>query len=429
MLSFTKHAFENETQVLYISLEDEDVSHIQVDLLSGTDNETSSKDYEIAHFLEHLNAQLTSSDRRNSLEIAQELESVGIRWNAFTSPHRTGYFMVGPSRRISLMIDVLLSTFYDFQIDRNLFFQEKQAVIQELTRRASSAWLSLRESHYASLFPNHPRSKLLKERIRNVTTLIESDLLDFRRRHYLPSNTFITVAHSARNKIAVLGQIGSFVGRVQPSRSPAPEFPRLKPAYRRFAITHVPIFGTESTRIFISYKIPYTAFDFEENVTMRAIALLLTRGFSSRLYDKLRRQKGFIYSVRAYPLFDPIDKNMSHLLIDTTTFHKNIADTILITINALTQFAKEGITGQEFDKYKKNIRMVFAENELILHPSKWVSNLTNYFIWNKEILDDATEEKIALSITQETIQRLAREIFVDNPQIVVTYGGPIKMHV
>ena len=429
MLSFTKYRYENKTRVLYISLRDEDVSQIQVDLLSGTDNETSPGDYEAAHFLEHLNAQLTSSTRRDSLKIAQELEAAGVRWNAFTSPHRTGYFMIGPSKRIRLMIDVLLSSFYDFQMDEGLFHQERAAVIQELARKLGSASGPLKESHYSSLFAGHPRSKTLRERIQNTAKLPPEDLLDFRRRHYLASRTSITIAHTGRDKKAVMGQIEGFVDQGRPNQVPAPEFPRLNWTPRSRSITHVPTAtGIESARILISYRVPYTAFDYGKTATIGAIAFLLTNGFSSRLYDVLRRRMGLIYSIGASPLLDPIDRNMSHLLVDTTTFHENTADVISAVIDTLATFAREPTTRQELVKYQENVKMTFAEDRLILHPSKWVSSLGAYFAWNQEILDDEARERIALKITRQKIQKMATKIFLDDPQITVTYGGPIKIH-
>ncbi len=104
----------NGIRILYIFIGGE-VVHVQIDVKTGSDdefgdNELNSYELESAHFLEYLMAQFTSTKNstKSSIKIAQELENLGVTWNAFTTPHRTGYYLTGPKETFCSMKE------YDF---------------------------------------------------------------------------------------------------------------------------------------------------------------------------------------------------------------------------------------------------------------------------------------------------------------------------
>ena len=419
---------QNGLRALYIPVDDA-VSHVQIDVLSGSDNETDSHALETAHFLEHMNGQLTSSDQPNALKISRRLEGRGVRWNAFVTPYRTGYFLTGPSTSFALMLDVLLSTFFSFKLDASVFEQERHAVVQELKRHRSSKWYRLLQTHRKVLYPGHPRSASIDARLRNVKKLTTGDLLKFRRKFYVAENILVTVAHRAEERDRVLAVLADRSGVSQ--RRPATSFPRLEPRDDQgVTIAYSPYPGALTTRALISFRVPYSYFEDNQKYSLLALSMLLTGGFSSRLYRRLRSVEGLVYSISSSPYLDFHDAALSMFTIETSSDTDDVAKVIAIVLHEAFRLARPGdISDAELEKYRNQVAFRFDELRLNRHPRKRVGLYTETAVWRRAVVTEDEHRENALSISRENIEGVARVVFSPHlASVIVTYGGPRNLN-
>jgi len=414
------------------------VAHVQIDIIGGSDDEVHPSMYEIAHLLEHMIAMLTSTrDTRTYKQIARDLEEMGINWNAFVTPQRTGYFLSGPSKSFDVMLTTLLNAVINFKPTKDLFSNEKAAVEQELKRISNQSSTDIEEVHSQILYPNHPRSASIADRIKNLQTLTLKQLLQFKSDYYSTKDMLLTIA-SPFNSPASKGNeeskklIDWLVRRLEslPMTSRKLDLPKLErmSTLKRLFLVHVFKKNVTSSRMLITFKIPYLFFNIRVYYSLMAISTTLTMGFSSRLLERLRSVEGLIYSISSSVYLDPYDKNMSTFTIETKTNNEWAGRAILSILDELKELGKRGITQSEFNKYQNRIKFHFNEEELILHPTKWVLFYSQNALWKTPILLNSEHKKVALSVEQKEINDLARDVFIAFNTAVITYEGPIDLN-
>ncbi len=430
------------------------VVHVQIDVKTGFDDESK---LESAHFLEHLIAQFSSTkDKRNSIQIAEDLESLGVIWNAFTTPHRTGYYLTGPKEAFEKMTEVLINAFFYFKVNNETIFQnEKNAVEEELKRISNLQWYDLIYNHNLELYPNHPRSANINDRLSSTKTLNLKDLNEFKNDFYATEEIIITLASpykpKSKNGEKFISKLKNqleleikpktkdkkFIFKLEKQikiitawkRERKKEFPFLKlPEQLNSIITYIFKPDVSSSQIFISFRVPYKYFDNKKRWSIFAISMILTSGFSSRLLKRLRTQRGLIYSIKSYSDLDPYDENMSSFTVQTSIANKKVGTVIRIILEEISNLANKRITTKEFRKYKRRINLIFNIRALNHHPEKWVSTFTENLLWKKKIENESDHRKVALSITKNEINLTAHEIFLKSKQIIISYGGPKKVN-
>ena len=98
-----------------------------------------------AHFIEHLMSFYPSklpeplkerlgSDFPNSVENQNELDGMGVLSNAWTSERTCGYFMEALSEYRETLIDLMFKNYTHPYLDKEVFEQERNAVINELVK-------------------------------------------------------------------------------------------------------------------------------------------------------------------------------------------------------------------------------------------------------------------------------------------------------
>lgn len=423
-------------RILHISTrENGGIAHVQVDVRTGSDDETMGVKFESAHFLEHLIAQLTSKkDERDSIEIARDLERRGIVWNAFTAPHRTGYYLSGPGESFDVMVEVLMNAFFNFKLDsQRIFENEKVAVQQELMRLASRQSYPMMVIRSKFLYPNHPRSATVVERLESVEQITMSDLESFRNDFYANSEILITLASPLSDEDGrryvedrLKGDLLSERTLPEFRRERVRDFPLLKLSATETSdvIAYVRNENVINSRISVTFRVPYAYFDDLKRYSMVAISMILTGGFSSRLYERLRTIGGLVYSVSSHPFLDYLDSRMSTFTIDTSTNNERVGEGIRAILDEISQLGREGISEREFEKYQNRIGFRFSERELNTHPGKWVSKYTESLLWHRPIELESQARSDAFRLKKAEIDAVAKEIFLHSRQIVVVYGGP-----
>ena len=179
---------------------------------------------------------------------------------------------------------------------------------------------------------------------------------------------------------------------------------------------------------------PYTYFggggddDDGQRYAVVAVAALLADGFSSRLHTRLRTVEGLVYSVSARAQLDPHDAAMSTLTVDTTSDAANTARVIALVLDELMRMGREGITEDEFTKFHNRVAVRFRERRLNAHPSKWAATYTESAVWGRAVVTEAEHEREALAVRRADVDAVARRVFAEAPDLVVTYGGPANVN-
>ena len=124
-------------------------------LLVGTGSRYESKENNgIAHFFEHM-AFKGSSQYPTAMDLAQTVEGFGGVFNAFTSKEYTGYWIKGPVKHVTIMLEVLSDMIQSPILADEEIEREKGVIVEEINMYEDQPQRRIAELYEQMLFPNN----------------------------------------------------------------------------------------------------------------------------------------------------------------------------------------------------------------------------------------------------------------------------------
>ncbi len=242
----------------------------------------------IAHFLEHMAFKGTA--RRSALRIAEEIEDVGGYINAWTSREATAYFARVLAEDVPLAVDllsdiVLHSTFEprEIEVERGVILQE---IGQSLDTPDDVIFDWLQEAAY----PNQPIGRSILGTSDRVRGFGRDDLRGFIAGHYGPGQLILSAAGAVDHDALVRLAEAAF-GGLAPRAVPDPAPARFVPGERREL--------RDLEQVHLALALPAPGYRDPEYFAAQIFASALGGGMSSRLFQKLREDRGLCYTIFA----------------------------------------------------------------------------------------------------------------------------------
>jgi predicted Zn-dependent peptidase len=351
-----------------------------------------------AHLFEHL----MFGGSLNIPSYDEPLQRVGGENNAFTSNDITNYYLTLPAQNIEtafwLESDRMLSLAFSeksLEVQRNVVIEEFKQ--RYLNQPYGDVWLLLRPLAYQV----HPyRWATIGKEIAHIEQAQMEDVKAFFKKHYSPENAILVVAGSVDT--ANVQQLAEkWFAPITSAKKPQRNLP-VEPkqtAYRRLEVERA-----------VPFDALYMAFHMcarrdQDYHVMDLISDILSRGNSSRLYNRLVKEQQLFSEISAFVMGD-LDKGLfvvSGKLMRGVSIEKG-EKAVFDELSNLTTVA---VSDRELTKVKNKVEssLQFAEMG-ILDKSM---NLA-YF----ELLGDAAsinkEPDNYRSVTQNQILRVASEV-------------------
>ena len=412
------------------------ISHVQVDVKVGDDNEARPDEREAAHFLEHLVASLLRSRTYKGEGTKRFAEEHGIESNASTSSVRTSYYMNGHVDRLQMMIDMQVGAIADFlelfEGDRGKRYAlEESAVQRELAAKIDTPEFRLYEEFNRIVYGAHPRAVSQRTDMVNIMKMRSATVRTFFAAHYVPRNMLVTVATS-EPKERVLAMLApySFARTSNVVAVPRPSL--TQPFPRGLHVHALELKDAHTVRMTFAWPLPVRRFD-DDAFVVRAISNLLTGGFSSRLLNRLRVVDGAVYSVQAYGCVDETDAGFSNYQIETSANAADVAEVIAHTLDELATLCRDGPTDDEMEKYRLRIRTARERRMLSRSPSGYVDDYAEQVLFTGAIVEtNARRFKLAERVSKFDVMRVCRSIFGPaadgrRSNLLIVYGAPKNM--
>ena len=296
-----------------------------------------------SHFLEHL--LFKGTERRSAAAIAEQLDEVGGDCNAFTTKEYTTFYVRLLSEHLSLGLDILSDIMWAPALRPDDIEAERTVILDEILMHADEPADLAGERWQAALFPDHPLGTDTLGTASSVQRITRDDIRTFFELHYRPSNMVVSVAGDCTHD-AVAADLeqrfaGTSGGAAPVRKAPGPDTVALDVVRRSTEQAHL-VYGMRSV----------SRFD-ERRWAISVLNHVLGGGLSSRLFQKVREQRGLAYSVwserAAYE-----DSGSLAVMVGTAPEH---VDEVLQIVSAEFELlAAEGVTDRELAVAKGNLR-------------------------------------------------------------------------
>ncbi len=289
----------------------------------------------ISHFLEH--TVFKGTKKRSAFEISREIEKIGGELNAYTSPEYTLFYVKLLSKHAEKGFDVLSDIVKNAIFDERLVERERHVVLEEIQEYLDSPEDICQTESLHSIWDDESVANNPLGTIESVSSITRDDLVSLYRKLFNKENMFISVAGDISTSDAE-----SLIEKYFSDVNSNAFVPRVvTPQYHFEKRT----FKKDSTQVHIAVTLNGYRLYSRESLMQSIFTTVLGGNMSSRLFQKLREQKGLVYTIYAYPVRF-IDTGGTVIYASTIPSHRSEVE--LGIEKELDSIAKEGVKRDEF---------------------------------------------------------------------------------
>ncbi|MCX7614630.1 MAG: insulinase family protein [Clostridiales bacterium] len=248
----------------------------------------------ISHFIEHMVFKGTST--KTAAEAAEILDSIGGQVNAFTTKEHTSFYLKTLDTHLDTGMEVLFDMFFNPRFDEKDVINERGVILEEIGMYEDDPEDLASERFFQSVFQGTGLGRVILGTKESLNKINGEILRKYMEEHYLPKSTVVAVSgnFSKENIEYIKERFSKMKGQGTLERG--------ETCYTK-SIT-VKKKKTEQNHICIGFP----AFDVysKRRYDMQILSNLIGGGMSSRLFQKVREQRGLCYSIYSFlsPHFD-----------------------------------------------------------------------------------------------------------------------------
>ncbi len=245
-----------------------------------------------SHFLEHLAFKGTAGRPKPGM-IAEELTSLGARFNAFTTQEYTGYWAKVEKKKFADIFDIVSDLYLHPIFDPAEVEKERGVIIQEINMYEDDLPARAGKGLTRLMYGDQPAGWDVAGEKKTVQGLRRSEIMAYRAERYVPKGTVVVVAGAfdmAKVIRMAKERFTDLRGKRGPRKTPTKEgqkAPRLAVEFKE----------SDQAHLAIGFR-AFNMFD-KRRYALQVFADILGGGMSSRLYKRVREELGAAYYVGA----------------------------------------------------------------------------------------------------------------------------------
>ncbi|MDP4032666.1 MAG: pitrilysin family protein [Pseudorhodobacter sp.] len=281
----------------------------------------------IAHFLEHMAFKGTKT--RTALQIAEQIEDVGGYINAYTSREMTAFYARVLQDDVGLALDVISDIVLNPVFDPKEIEVERHVILQEIGQAADTPDDIIFDWLQEVSYPEQAFGRTILGPAERVAAFTRDDLTRFVAQNYGPDRMILSAAGGVDHD-ALLAQATAIFGGLKPVGNNPVQPADFAGGERR------EIKDLEQAHFALSFEAP--AWRAPDVYTAQVYAMAMGGGMSSRLFQKIREERGLCYSIFAQ---SGAYEDTGQITIYAGTSAEEIAELTQLTIAELKRAAAD----------------------------------------------------------------------------------------
>ena len=351
-----------------------------------------------SHFIEHL--VFKGTETRTARDIALAVDSIGGQMDAFTSKEYTCFYAKvlddNLPQAVDLLSDIVLRPLFDPQeLER-----ERKVIVEEIRMVDDAPEELVYDLFSTSFYPRHSLGRPIQGTEATVGGLSRRRLLDYFRGAYVPENLLIVAAGNVRHGELVRLTRRAFGGM---TRGGKPRARGAAPATRSGTVVRA---KNELGQLHMLLGLPAFPERYAHRYPLFVLNALLGGTMSSRLFQKVREERGLAYSVySATNAF--MDTGL--MMIYAATSPERGDEALHVVLGEIVELRDAGPTASEVAVAKEHLRgslMLSLES-----TSSRMSNLARQEIYHgRQVSSSEVLERLD-RVTRADVHAVARRVF------------------
>ncbi|MGL5123863.1 MAG: M16 family metallopeptidase [Fusobacteriaceae bacterium] len=396
----------NGIPVLMEKVEDIKSFTMGIFVKTGARNELKGE-FGLSHYIEHMMFKGTKT--RTAKELSEIIDDNGGSMNAYTSKDTTCYYVKMLSTKLDITLDIFSDMFLNSTFTEENLEKERNVILEEIKMYEDIPEEIVHDENIKFVLKGEYANGTLGD----VATLkkIDRDIfLNYFNQKYVPSNMGISIAGNFDFE-ELYKKLNENFGQIE-------DKPCREEKKSEFKIhSGINKIKKDCNQVHLCFNTLGVPTNHKDKYIMSLLSNVLGENMSSRLFQKIREDKGLAYSVYSY---STNFKEGGLFTVYAGTSKESYELIITLIKEEFELIKKEGITQREIERAKNQIisMLTFAlENSRGKMARLWNS----YLLYGKIITVEEIDEIIS-KITLEDIKRVANAIFKEEYYSVTILG-------
>ncbi|NOT48498.1 MAG: insulinase family protein [Acidobacteria bacterium] len=364
----------------------------------------------ITHFIEH--CVFKGSTKRSALDIAIEQDRLGGGLDAFTTHEETGFVIKVVDDQFVPAFDLLADMLNRPRFDETDLANERRVIIEEIKMNDDSPEEVLGDIFHREFFPGHPLGLSIAGTPETVASFSPELTREYHGSAFSPSNLIVAAAGNIEHD-----EVLELIKSLPNIDGSAMRNPRCPPAAPMPVASIVIEQRPDLEQAHLLIATPTVDARDPRRYAADLLANILGGGTSSRLWQKVREERGLAYSVGASTgMFN----DCGFLAVSAATSPEQLGEVADIVIDELGSIVRSGIFESELDLMKDQAR---ASILLGLEDSAGRAGTLAQceMVHGRQISIEETLENLD-AVTVDDVQTLAAEFFQSEKIAFVALG-------
>lgn len=353
----------------------------------------------ISHFIEHL--MFKGTKERTAKEISEFVDFEGGMINAFTSRDTTCYYIKLMASKLDTGIEILTDMLLNSTFDEENIEKERNVIIEEIRMYEDIPEEVVHEKNIEfALSGIHSNS--ISGTIENIKKIDRKAILSYLREQYVPENLVI-VAVGAFDRDYLYDKLNEKLKVMKSERNKR----ELDFSYKINSGEN--IIKKDSSQVHLCFTTRAVSNNDKMRYAAAIISNILGEGMSSRLFQKIREERGLAYSVYSYLTRF---KNCGLLTVYVGTTKEDYKTVIELIREEFKNLSEDGISERELKKAKNKYEsaITFSLESMGSRMNRLASSYINH---GRIISLEEIKHEIE-TVTLDDIKNAAKFIFNEN---------------
>lgn len=298
----------------------------------------------VSHFIEHMLFKGTRN--RTSKQIASEIDNLGGQINAFTSKECTCYYVKLLDSHIDIGIDVLSDMILNSKFNEDDLDKERSVIIEELKMYEDSPEDLAYDLLTENIYKNDPLGMNIIGTEESLKRLNREKLLDYFNKYYVPNNSVIAISGNF-NFDEIINKIEE---KFKVWKKKDVNVDIKKAEFKSCFLTK----NKDIEQVNLAMSLEEVPLENDKEVYALAVINTVFGGsISSRLFQKIREEKGLVYSIYSS---QSLYRKCGELGIFASMSNEHLKEVYESIIEEIKTMKKYYLTDQEIKESKEQLK-------------------------------------------------------------------------
>ena len=297
----------------------------------------------ICHFIEHLVFKGTKT--RTARDINLLTDRIGGNVDAFTSKEETCFYARVLDDHLPLAVDLLADIVRAPRFDAEELERERKVILEEIRMVLDSPEERIYDLFCEEFWPGHPLGRPVQGTAGTVAAMSRRTVQNWFRKAYVPGNILVAAAGNLRPEARDLIR-GAFAALPPGTRPQNRRSPRWQSGVR---VEH----RREMEQLHLLAGLPALPSGHPDRFTLHLLNTILGGSISSRLFRRIREERGLAYSVSSQV---HTHRGAGLLTVYAGTSPENAREVLQLALGELRDLARRAPAREELDVARDHLK-------------------------------------------------------------------------